>query len=132
MIKKRNNSYGLNTNVYISMPASANAFPNITNHIYIRDVKKGDSENNKPQILNFQTSGVTENNILPRDVNIEKENEDEHITTILVKEPQKIYARETIITTEVNNQNEINVKPLTAEQMILDTYPKILVDKNKA
>ena len=44
MIKKRNASLGLNTNVNIdpsaSSNASANASPNISNHIYIRDFRK--------------------------------------------------------------------------------------------
>ena len=149
MIKKRNNSYGLNTNVHVDPSASANASPNITNHIYIRDVKRkgnnetprlsepGDVVSSKPQQLNFNASAVSENNVMTRDVELndieEKEEEQEHVTTTPVKEPQKIYAREVIITTETNKQTEEkNVKPKTAEQIILDTYAKILLDQNKA
>ena len=143
MIKKRNNSYGLNTNVHVDPSASANASPNITNHIYIRDVKRrGNNEVtndniSKPQQLNFNASAVSENNVMTRDVELndieEKEEEQEHVTTTPVKEPQKIYAREVIITTETNKQTEEkNVKPKTAEQIILDTYAKILLDQNKA
>ena len=139
MIKKRNNSYGLNTNVHVDPSASANASPNITNHIYIRDVKRrGNNEvSSKPQQLNFNASAVSENNVMTRDVELndieEKEEEQEHVTTTPVKEPQKIYAREVIITTETNKQTEEkNVKPKTAEQIILDTYAKILLDQNKA
>ena len=143
MIKKRNNSYGLNTNVHVDPSASANASPNITNHIYIRDVKRrGNNEvtndnTSKPQQLNFNASAVSENNVMTRDVELndieEKEEEQEHVTTTPVKEPQKIYAREVIITTETNKQTEEkNVKPKTAEQIILDTYAKILLDQNKA
>ena len=73
MIKKRNNSYGLNTNVHVDPSASANASPNITNHIYIRDVrkKKADNEISSPQqkalrareqsSLSFNASAVSEN-----------------------------------------------------------------------
>ena len=155
MIKKRNNSYGLNTNVHVDPSASANASPNITNHIYIRDVKRrGNNEvtndniskrtqrvledqRSEPQQLNFNASAVSENNVMTRDVELndieEKEEEQEHVTTTPVKEPQKIYAREVIITTETNKQTEEkNVKPKTAEQIILDTYAKILLDQNKA
>ena len=152
MIKKRNNSYGLNTNVHVDPSASANASPNITNHIYIRDVKRrgnnevtndntrlsepGDVVSSKPQQLNFNASAVSENNVMTRDVELndieEKEEEQEHVTTTPVKEPQKIYAREVIITTETNKQNEVQEKPKTAEQIILDTYAKILLDQNKA
>lgn len=138
MIKKRNNSYGLNTNVHVDPSASANASPNITNHIYIRDVRKKGNNNevsSKPQSMNFQASAVSENNVLTRDVkldDIEDEATEEHVTTTPVKEPQKIYAREVIITTETNKQNEVQEKPKTAEQIILDTYAKILLDQNKA
>ena len=141
MIKKRNNSYGLNTNVHVDPSASANASPNITNHIYIRDVKRrGNNEvtngnTTKPQQLNFNASAVSENNVMTRDVELNdiEEKEEEHVTTTPVKEPQKIYAREVIITTETNKQTEEkNVKPKTAEQIILDTYAKILLDQNKA
>ena len=158
MIKKRNNSYGLNTNVHVDPSASANASPNITNHIYIRDVrkKKADSETSSPQqkgqspweqrSLSFNASSVSENNVLTRDIkldDIEDEVTEEqgssnpgpeqvHVTTTPVKEPQKIYAREVIITTETNKQNEVQEKPKTAEQIILDTYAKILLDQNKA
>ena len=136
MIKKRNNSYGLNTNVHVDPSASANASPNITNHIYIRDVrkKKADSETSTPQQLSFNASSVSENNVLTRDIklnDIEDETAEEHVTTTPVKEPQKIYAREVIITTETNKQNEVQVKPKTAEQIILDTFAKILLDQNK-
>ena len=137
MIKKRNNSYGLNTNVHVDPSASANASPNITNHIYIRDVKRrGNNEvSSKPQQLNFNASAVSENNVMTRDVELNdiEDKEEEHVTTTPVKEPQKIYAREVIITTETNKQTEEkNVKPKTAEQIILDTYAKILLDQNKA
>ena len=139
MIKKRNNSYGLNTNVHVDPSASANASPNITNHIYIRDVRKNkQSEESaiKPQSMNFQASSVSENNVLTREVElneIEEEKEEEHITTTPVKEPQKIYAREVIITTETNKATEEKeVKPKTAEQIILETYARILLDQNKA
>ena len=157
MIKKRNNSYGLNTNVHVDPSASANASPNITNHIYIRDVrkKKADNEISSPQqkashevlntsgvlrareqsSLSFNASAVSENNVLTRDIkldDIEDEVTEEHVTTTPVKEPQKIYAREVIITTETNKQNEVQEKPKTAEQIILDTYAKILLDQNKA
>ena len=137
MIKKRNNSYGLNTNVHVDPSASANASPNITNHIYIRDVrkKKADNEISSPQQLSFNASSVSENNVLTRDIkldDIEDEVTEEHVTTTPVKEPQKIYAREVIITTETNKQNEVQEKPKTAEQIILDTYAKILLDQNKA
>ena len=138
MIKKRNNSYGLNTNVHVDPSASANASPNITNHIYIRDVRKKGNNNevsSKPQQLSFNASSVSENNVLTRDVkldDIEDEVTEEHVTTTPVKEPQKIYAREVIITTETNKQNEVQEKPKTAEQIILDTYAKILLDQNKA
>ena len=145
MIKKRNNSYGLNTNVHVDPSASANASPNITNHIYIRDVKRrGNNEvSSKPQQLNFNASAVSENNVMTRDVELNDIasagadgsaiEEQEHVTTTPVKEPQKIYAREVIITTETNKQTEEkNVKPKTAEQIILDTYAKILLDQNKA
>ena len=136
MIRKKNSSYGLNTNVHVDPSASANASPNITNHIYIRDVKKkkADSETSTPQQLSFNASSVSENNVLTRDIklnDIEDETADEHVTTTPVKEPQKIYAREVIITTETNKQNEVQVKPKTAEQIILDTFAKILLDQNK-
>ena len=140
MIRKKNSSYGLNTNVHVDPSASANASPNITNHIYIRDIKKkkADSETIKPQQLSFNASSVSENNVLTRDIKLNDiedetaEEQEEHITTTPVKEPQKIYAREVIITTETNKQNEVQVKPKTAEQIILDTYAKILLDQNKA
>ena len=137
MIRKKNSSYGLNTNVHVDPSASANASPNITNHIYIRDVKKkkADNETSTPQQLSFNASSVSENNVLTRDIklnDIEDETAEEHVTTTPVKEPQKIYAREVIITTETNKQNEVTVKPKTAEQIILDTYAKILLDQNKA
>ena len=139
MIKKRNNSYGLNTNVHVDPSASANASPNITNHIYIRDVRKKGNNNEvsskRTQQLSFNASAVSDNNVLTRDVkldDIEDEATEEDVTTTPVKEPQKIYAREVIITTETNKQNEVQEKPKTAEQIILDTYAKILLDQNKA
>ena len=55
-----------------------------------------------------------------------------HTTTTPVKKPQKIYAREVIITTETNKQEEQNVKVKTPEQAVLETYAKILLDQNKA
>ena len=73
MIKKRNNSYGLNTNVHVDPSASANASPNITNHIYIRDVRKNkqsEESATKPQQLNFNVSSVSENNVLTREVEL--------------------------------------------------------------
>ena len=82
MIKKRNNSYGLNTNVHVDPSASANASPNITNHIYIRDVRKNkqsEESATKPQQLNFNASSVSENNVLTREVElneIEEENKE--------------------------------------------------------
>ena len=150
MIKKRNNSYGLNTNVHVDPSASANASPNITNHIYIRDFKKTKSQQDKP--YNFQASAVSENNILTRDIQLdEDENNDTtttpeqkdgntteiinetHTTITPVTKPQKIYAPEVIITTETNKQDEQkNVKIKTAEQVILETYAKILLDQNKS
>ena len=160
MIKKRNNSYGLNTNVHVDPSASANASPNITNHIYIRDVRKKGNNNevsSKPQqkalrareqsSLSFNASAVSENkvfdpdpmgHVMTRDVKLDDiedetaDEQEEHVTTTPVKEPQKIYAREVIITTETNKQNEVQEKPKTAEQIILDTYAKILLDQNKA
>ena len=83
MIKKRNNSYGLNTNVHVDPSASANASPNITNHIYIRDVRKNkqrEESTTKPQQLNFNASAVSENNVMTRDVelnDIEDKEEDD-------------------------------------------------------
>ena len=70
MIRKKNSSYGLNTNVHVDPSASANASPNITNHIYIRDVKKkkANSETSSPQQLSFNASSVSENNVLTRDI----------------------------------------------------------------
>ena len=134
MIKKRNNSYGLNTNVHVDPSASANASPNITNHIYIRDVKKKGNNNEvsskRTQQLSFNASSVSENNVLTRDVkldDIEDEVTEEHVTTTPVKEPQKIYAREVIITTETNKQNEVQEKPKTAEQ-ILDQNKALLLN----
>ena len=106
MIKKRNNSYGLNTNVHVDPSASANASPNITNHIYIRDVRKNKQNEEKPQSMNFQASAVSENNVLTREVELDDIEEEEHVTTTPVKEPQKIYAREVIITTETNKHTE--------------------------
>ena len=133
MIKKRNNSYGLNTNVHVDPSASANASPNITNHIYIRDVRKNKQNEEKPQSMNFHASAVSENNILTREVELNDIEEEEHITTTPVKEPQKIYAREVIITTETNKHTEEKeVKPKTAQEIILETYARILLDQNKA
>ena len=143
MIKKRNNSYGLNTNVHVDPSASANASPNITNHIYIRDVRKNGNKvpnkqnEEKPQSMNFHASAVSENNVLTREVELEglrpEEDEEEHITTTPVQEPQKIYAREVIITTETNKHTEEKeVKPKTAQEIILETYARILLDQNKA
>ena len=151
MIKKRNNSYGLNTNVHVDPSASANASPNITNHIYIRDFKKTKAQQEKP--YNFSASAVSENNIMTRDIQLEEEQNDTtttqehnaatqeqntelvnetHTTTTPVTKPQKIYAREVIITTETNKQDEQkNVKVKTAEQVILETYARILLDQNK-
>ena len=135
MIKKRNNSYGLNTNVHVDPSASANASPNITNHIYIRDVRKN-KQSEESATKPHNASSVSENNVLTREVElneIEEEKEEEHITTTPVKEPQKIYAREVIITTETNKATEEKeVKPKTAEQIILETYARILLDQNKA
>ena len=92
MIRKKNSSYGLNTNVHVDPSASANASPNITNHIYIRDIKKkkADSETSSPQQLSFNASSVSENNVLTRDIklnDIEDETAEEHVTTTPVKEP---------------------------------------------
>ena len=154
MIKKRNNSYGLNTNVHVDPSASANASPNITNHIYIRDMKK--TVPRKEQ-FSFNASAVSENNVMTRDIQLEdnvnpdgtpdsstgstptctlEQNtevvNETHTTTTPVKKPQKIYAREVIITTETNKQEEQNVKVKTPEQAVLDTYAKILLDQNKA
>ena len=152
MIKKRNNSYGLNTNVHVDPSASANASPNITNHIYIRDVRKNGNKvpnkqnEEKPQSMNFHASAVSENNVLTREVDLNeidveqaqraleglRPEEEEHVTTTPVKEPQKIYARE-IITTETNKHTEEKeVKPKTAQEIILETYARILLDQNKA
>ena len=78
--------------------------------------KRAESETNSPQQLSFNASSVSENNVLTRDIklnDIEDETADEHVTTTPVKEPQKIYAREVIITTETNKQNEVQVKPRT-------------------
>ena len=151
MIKKRNNSYGLNTNVHVDPSASANASPNITNHIYIRDFKKKGTQQEKP--YSFNASAVSENNIMTRDIQLEDEQQNDttttpeqntnteqneiinetHTTTTPVTKPQKIYAREVIITTETNKQDEQkNVKVKTAEQVILETYARILLDQNKA
>lgn len=134
MIKKRNNSYGLNTNVHVDPSASANASPNITNHIYIRDFKKknkNDNENGGNDDVNISTRDIKLNDI----EGLRPENglrpEEEHITTTPVQEPQKIYAREVIITTESNNENTNKIKPKTSEQLILDTYAQILLDQNK-
>ena len=148
MIKKRNNSYGLNTNVHIDPSAYANASPNITNHIYIRDMKKTVP---REEQYNFNASAVSENNVMTRDIQLEEQSEatstpeatstteqntevvnETHTTTTPVKKPQKIYAREVIITTETNKQEEQNVKVKTPEQAVLDTYAKILLDQNKA
>ena len=74
MIKKHNASFGLNTNVHVDPAASANASPNITNHIYIRDFKrKVDEENSKPQTMNFNASAVSENNVMNRDIKLDDE-----------------------------------------------------------
>ena len=153
MIKKRNNSYGLNTNVHVDPSASANASPNITNHIYIRDMKK--TVPRKEQ-FSFNASAVSENNVMTRDIQLEdnvnpdgtpdsstgstptgtlEQNtevvNETHTTTTPVKKPQKIYAREVIITTETNKQEEQNVKVKTPEQAVLDTYAKILLVRTK-
>ena len=158
MIKKRNNSYGLNTNVHVDPSASANASPNITNHIYIRDMKKTVP---REEQYNFNASAVSENNVMTRDIQLEGEQPDNinpggapdsspggtsagtpeqntevvnetHTTTTPVKKPQKIYAREVIITTETSRQEEQNIKVKTPEQAVLETYAKILLDQNKA
>ena len=154
MIKKRNNSYGLNTNVHVDPSASANASPNITNHIYIRDMKK--TVPRKEQ-YNFSASAVSENNVLTRDIQLEDNVDPDgtpdsstngtptgtteqntevvietHTTKTPVEKPQKIYAREVIITTKAEQQEEQNVKVKTPEQAVLDTYAKILLDQNKA
>ena len=142
MIKKRNNSYGLNTNVHVDPSASANSSPNITNHIYIRDMKK---TVHREEQYNFNASAVSENNVMTRDIQLDEQPEatstternthvvnETHTTTTPVKKPQKIYAREVIITTETNKQEEQNVKVKTPEQAVLDTYAKILLDQNKA
>ena len=149
MIKKRNNSYGLNTNVHVDPSASANASPNITNHIYIRDMKKTVP---REQQYNFNASAVSENNVMTRDIQLEGEQpeatntteatstpeqntevvNETHTTTTPVKKPQKIYAREVIITTETSRQEEQNIKVKTPEQAVLDTYARILLDQNKA
>ena len=125
MIKKRNNSYGLNTNVHVDPSASRD----------VRKNKQSEESATKPQQLNFNASSVSENNVLTREVElneIEEEKEEEHITTTPVKEPQKIYAREVIITTETNKATEEKeVKPKTAEQIILETYARILLDQAK-
>ena len=154
MIKKRNNSYGLNTNVHVDPSASANASPNITNHIYIRDMKK--TVPRKEQ-YNFSASAVSENNVMTRDIQLEDNVDPDgtpdsstngtptgtteqntevvnetHTTKTPVEKPQKIYAREVIITTKAEQQEEQNVKVKTPEQAVLDTYAKILLDQNKA
>ena len=145
MIKKRNNSYGLNTNVHVDPSASANASPNITNHIYIRDMKKTVP---REEQYNFNASAVSENNVMTRDIQLEDSNpggtsagtqeqntevvNETHTTTTPVKKPQKIYAREVIITTETSRQEEQNIKVKTPEQAVLETYAKILLDQNKA
>ena len=96
----------MNTNVHVDPPASANESPNITNHIYIRDVKrKGNTEvPTKPQQLSFNASAVSENNVFTREFElnegVSEQEEQEHVTTTPVKEPQMIYARKVIITTE--------------------------------
>ena len=129
MIKKRNNSYGLNTNVHVDPSASANASPNITNHIYIRDFKKKNKNDNENGNNNGGNDDNENDNILTRDIKVN--DIEEHITTTPVQEPQKIYAREVIITTESNNENTNKIKPKTSEQLILDTYAQILLDQNK-
>ena len=164
MIKKHNASFGLNTNVHVDPAASANASPNITNHIYIRDFKrKVDDKQN----LNFNASAVSENNVMNRDIKLDddeeqqttndntindnttntskavtpgpsdhdntiNESQETHTTKTPVKKQKKIYAREVIITTETKNQQQVEEKPKTAEQVILETYAKILLDQNKA
>ena len=125
MIKKRNNSYGLNTNVHVDPSASANASPNITNHIYIRDVRKNKQNEEKPQSMNFHASAVSENNVLTREVELNEiedetaEEQEEHVTTTPVKEPQKIYAREVIITTETNKHTEEQTNILKKKKLNL-------------
>ena len=63
----------------------------------------------------------------------EEVNEEEEIQEKTVKpKKEKIYAREVIIKTEgQNNNTQPETKPLTAEQEILYTYAKILLDQNK-
>ena len=132
------------TNVHVDPSASANASPNITNHIYIRDMKK--TVPRKEQ-YSFNASAVSENNVMTRDIQLE-DNVDPDGTpdsstngtptgtteqnTEVVEKPQKIYAREVIITTKAEQQEEQNVKVKTPEQAVLDTYAKILLDQNKA
>ena len=128
MIKKRNASLGLNTNVNIdpsaSSNASANASPNISNHIYIRDFRKDDKIPNK---------------VMSRDISLDNINEEVNEEPVIEeekpkKQKAKIYAREVIIKTESkNNLTERAVEtPKTAEQLILETYAKILLDQNKS
>ncbi len=120
MIKRRNNSYGLNTNVHLDPASTSNASPNITNHIYIRDVGSGnvskidltkDEEANEP--------------IITRDVDISDKSKLPSLNE------KKIYAREVIINAEPQENLE-PVKVLSVEEAILETYAKILLDQNKA
>ena len=131
MNKKRTNNIGFNTNVSVDPSASASASPNITNHIYIRDFKRTEP-------MNFNASAVADNNILTRDIQLEEEpeevKEEQPEETKQEEKPkkQKIYAREVVIKTEAKPVENVNTTPpKTAEQLILDTYAKILLDQNK-
>lgn len=140
MNKKRTNNVGFNTNVSVDPSASANASPNITNHIYIRDFKRTDD---KP--MTFNASAVSQNSILTRDIQLEDdteekvENTEEKVENNTEKveqnekpKKQKIYAREVVIKTEAKQpENTVTTIPKTAEQLILETYAKILLDQNK-
>ena len=134
MIKRRNNSYGLNTNVNLDPSSTSNASPNITNHIYIREIgsRNGSSANllkpekesmsDAPSALRNQGS----DSVITRDVSIE--GEEKPLPSL---NPQKIYAREVIINAE-RNEPEVPQKVFTVEEVILETYAKILLDQNKA
>ena len=121
MNKKRNSLLGgINASLSIdpSAASSATASPNITNHIIIREVPNSLSQND-----------LVLHNLEPN----EEVNEEEEIQEKTVKpKKEKIYAREVIIKTEgQNNNTQPETKPLTAEQEILYTYAKILLDQNK-
>ena len=116
MNKKRNSLLGgINASLSIdpSAASSATASPNITNHIIIREVPNSLSQND-----------LVLHNLEPN----EEINEEEEIQEKTVKpKKEKIYAREVIIKTEGQNNN---TQP-DAEQEILYTYAKILLDQNK-